>query len=73
MSTSEEICQEAKRDAYYDKIEPLLPDEPCGCGMRQWFLVDTDVYGADADGNRGVPLRLWECKNCGNEVEMIYG
>ena len=38
--------------------------------MRQWFLVDTSVYGDDADGNRGVPLRVWECHNCEREVEV---
>lgn len=62
MSTREEIRGDAKRDAYQDDG----PD-PCECGMRQWSLAQTD----DADGRRGVPLRLWECRNCGREQEVL--
>lgn len=33
-------------------------------------LIYTGVYGDDADGNRGVPLKAWECRECGQEVEV---
>lgn len=50
-------------------------DEPCQyteCDSgASWLLRDVTVYGDDADGNRGVPLYLWECKNCGREMEVI--
>ncbi len=36
-----------------------------------WKFLGTTLYGDDADGNRGVPLRAWECIICGNEVEVI--
>ena len=35
-----------------------------------WKLISTGVYGDDADGNRGVPLKAWECRECGQEVEV---
>jgi hypothetical protein len=35
-----------------------------------WKLTSTGVYGDDADGNRGVPLRAYECRECGAEVEV---
>ena len=70
MSDGETIREDARRDAAHDKLEAMMPDDPCECGMRQWFLVDTSVYGDDADGNRGVPLRVWECHNCERKVEV---
>ena len=36
-----------------------------------WKFLGTTLYGDDADGNRGVPLRAWECIMCGQEVEVI--
>ncbi len=35
-----------------------------------WKLTSTGVYGDDADGNRGVPLKAWTCRECGQEVEV---
>jgi hypothetical protein len=38
---------------------------------HDWRLV-RDLYGADADGNRGVELTYFECRKCGetrNDVE----
>ncbi|KKM16759.1 hypothetical protein LCGC14_1682570 [marine sediment metagenome] len=36
-----------------------------------WKFLGTTPYGDDADGNFGVPLRAWECIECGQEVEVI--
>ena len=35
-----------------------------------WKLTGTSVYGDNADGNFGVPLKTWECRECGQEVEV---
>ena len=35
-----------------------------------WKFVGAYVYGDNADGNFGVPLKAWECRECGNEVEV---
>ncbi len=64
--------EEYRRLDHEEELERIMP-EVCGCGMRQWFLVDTSIYGDDADGNRGVPMKTWECHNCGNEVEVLQG
>ena len=36
-----------------------------------WKFRGASVYGDDADGNRGVPLKAYECRECGNEVEVL--
>jgi hypothetical protein len=36
-----------------------------------WIFKGATTYGDDADGNRGVPLRAYECRVCGNEVEVM--
>ena len=36
-----------------------------------WKFLGTTLYGDDADGNRGVPLREWVCTECGEEIEVI--
>ena len=36
-----------------------------------WKFMGTTLYGDDADGNRGVPLRAWQCTECDEEVEVI--
>ena len=38
--------------------------------QNTWKLTGTTIYGDDADGNRGVPLKAWECRECGQEVEV---
>jgi len=55
-----------------ERERALAPDVECGCGIWDWVLADTDVWGADADGRRGAMLRLWECAGCGAEREVIY-
>ncbi len=37
------------------------------CG-GEMFIREHIVYGADADGNRGVLVPVWECPECGYEV-----
>ena len=66
MNDAETIREDAKRDALDDRMVEAMPDE-CECGARDWKCIGTDPnYGADADGRRGVMLREWECRNCGN-------
>ncbi len=36
-----------------------------------WKFIEVSVYGDDADGNRGIRLQTWECRECGEEVEVI--
>lgn len=36
-----------------------------------WKYKGQTLFGADADGNRGVPLLHFECPECGNEMEVI--
>ena len=36
-----------------------------------WKYLGQTLYGDDADGNRGVPLRTWVCTECGEEIEVI--
>ena len=36
-----------------------------------WKFLGTTLYGDDVDGNRGVPLRTWECTECGQEIEVV--
>ncbi len=36
-----------------------------------WKFRGATLYGDDADGNRGVPLRTWECTECGQELEVL--
>jgi len=65
---------EARLDAYYDDMARYEPDEDCRCGAHSWECTEQTVYGDDADGNRGRPLRVYECRKCGNEqcsVESI--
>ncbi len=63
---------------------PPTKDSPVGvCGQyhehvgfemsdeNTWKFLGTTLYGDDADGNRGVPLRAWVCTVCGNEIEVI--
>ena len=42
-------------------------------GEHDRRCIGTDpAYGADADGNRGIILRDWECRECG-ELTSITG
>jgi len=68
-SRDEARCLNAEARAY--RKHALAPDA-CECGACDWALAGADVYGADADGNRGVPCRLWVCVNCHAEREVIY-
>lgn len=50
------------------------PDEPCSeCGASDWELTGRDVYGADADGRRGAPMYVFNCRDCGAEMEVVHG
>lgn len=58
------------------------PGECCDCCLhrrpeggecdkgKSLKFVAKDVYGADADGRRGIPEYLYECSRCGNEVSV---
>ncbi|KKK85006.1 hypothetical protein LCGC14_2777600 [marine sediment metagenome] len=35
-----------------------------------WKYLGTTLYGDDADGNRGVLLRTYECRACGRAMEV---
>ena len=40
---------------------------------QTWVQIDSSMYGDDADGNRGVSMRVFQCKVCKEEKEVIYG
>lgn len=70
MSTAEDRREDAKRERYEERMAALpQPESKCECG-GSWVLADATIYGDDADGNRGVPLYLYECVSCGNEAEV---
>ncbi len=48
----------------YLRKEPFICPE-CGAEMH---IREHILYGADADGNRGVLVPVWECPECGYEV-----
>jgi len=62
--------EEYKRQRWYEEEhEPYAPEDPCdSCGGTDWRLVETTVYGDDADGRRGVPLYVYECMSCHDET-----
>ncbi len=65
MGTYEDRREDAKRDAYYDRLDRAMPDT-CECGVRDWQHIGFDpAYGADADGRRGMRIDEWECIKCG--------
>lgn len=77
-----ECCGAAPVGAFSDPT--LMADAPVGTCSRcldsigfeksdekTWEFRGKDVYGDDADGNRGVPMTLWECSACGDEVEVL--
>ena len=72
MTDPETMREDAKRERHEEKMESLMPGECGDCGASEWNLVDTFLYGDDADGNRGVPMRVWGCRECDNETEVIY-
>ena len=64
-----QLRAEEREDRKGLRFEDYMPD-PCECGGK-WFLTEESTYGDDADGNRGVPLLVWECGSCRNELETI--
>ena len=36
-----------------------------------WKYLGRITYGDDADGNRGVPLRTWECTECYEQLDVV--
>ena len=75
MRYGDDDYAEARRlnaEECYEHEQSLAPDVACECGVSDWVLADTDVWGADADGRRGAMLRVWECARCGAEREVIY-
>jgi hypothetical protein len=72
VSSYEEMRDDGRRDRAEAEYEAARPDA-CACGSEDWRLSGTDsAYGADADGRRGAMLREWECRGCGNVVEVRY-
>ena len=72
MTDPESAYEDAKRERYEEKIDRVLPEE-CECGVRVWRLLDVSPYGDPLEyGQRTVLSRLWECRGCGNEVEVTY-
>ncbi|KKN69292.1 hypothetical protein LCGC14_0442870 [marine sediment metagenome] len=40
---------------------------------QTWVQIGpTDTYGDNADGNFGVPMRVFRCTECGEELEVVY-
>jgi ssDNA-binding Zn-finger/Zn-ribbon topoisomerase 1 len=74
MSTPEEMREDAKRDAAYEREERMKPDGPCpNCGAEDWaFSGSEPAYGADADGRRGIHLAEWECRACGQLITVTW-
>ena len=68
-SRREDYKREAWEDAHPMEREGTCQRNNCGGELR---LVLTTTYGDDADGRRGVPLRVYECSVCGDEVEVVY-
>jgi hypothetical protein len=58
-----------KREDHEARMDALGRPDNCDCG-GEYVLALTTTYGDDADGRRGVPLRVWECNRCGNEQEI---
>lgn len=57
-----------RREDYEDRMVALGRPE-CACGGM--FQLDQETtYGDDADGRRGIPLRLWVCDRCEEEQEI---
>lgn len=40
--------------------------------IQTWVQTDSDTFGADADGNRGVPMKTFTCTECKAEKEVLY-
>lgn len=49
--------------------KPLLNDCPA-CGKGDMIYAGFELYGSDADGNRGEPLTHFACDKCGHEESM---
>lgn len=64
------LSQLRHEERYETDVEPYIPD-PCKCGGN-WKLLETATWGSDADGNRGIPERLWECDRCESETTLTY-
>ena len=54
------ICGKCRDQAAFESSEE-----------NTWKLIGTTLYGDDADGNRGLPLRTWECCECGEELDVL--
>jgi hypothetical protein len=75
----EDWQEEMRHLRYEDRLEreearaPRPRPETCRCGARDsWMQTGPPLtYGEDADGNRGRPLFVFECKACQNEVEVL--
>lgn len=39
---------------------------------QTWVQISSEIYGDDADGNRGVLMKTFECTECKEELEVIY-
>lgn len=58
-----------RREDYEDRMEALGRPGTCACGGA-FSLAEETTYGDDADGRRGIPLRLWVCDRCEEEQEI---
>ncbi len=45
-----------------------IPDDAYCPRCDSLLRIEKTIYGADADGNRGVLVPVWECPECGYEV-----
>ncbi len=66
-----DAVREAKRDALCERMEAAMPSE-CDCGARDWKCIFSDRnHGSNLDGRFVMMMRVWECRNCGCEVEVM--
>jgi len=54
---NKDLLEEYQNDECVD--ENICPE----CGEK--LFVSEEVYGEDADGNRGIVVVVWDCPNCG--------
>lgn len=76
-SISEDEAEDYRRqdrEERYDRDRERYPapDKDCSCGNGDWEATIETEYGSDLDGNRGVPLIVFECSACGQEREVVY-
>lgn len=57
-----------KQEADADSRDATRPENCENCLCDDFDYVGTDVYGADADGNRGRRQHIWSCCGCGREA-----